>query len=127
MHFYYISRYILIHVKTKNMPRGNTQKRSGDLIASPQRIRHQKFACKSTSVPIEPISRNFAVKSTSQRARFRPQTLALTEIRRYQKTTEMLIKKLPFQRLVKLIDSDFLFYFAVFNVNDFIYTFAYDV
>ena len=39
--------------------------------------------------------------------RFRPGTLALKEIRRYQKSTELLIKKLPFQRLVREISQDF--------------------
>ena len=38
--------------------------------------------------------------------RFRPGTVALKEIRRYQKTTELLIQKLPFQRLVWEIASD---------------------
>ena len=33
----------------------------------------------------------------------RPGTVALREIRRYQKSTELLIRKLPFQRLVCLI------------------------
>ena len=33
--------------------------------------------------------------------RYRPGTVALREIRRYQKSTELLIRKLPFQRLVK--------------------------
>ena len=33
--------------------------------------------------------------------RYRPGTVALREIRRYQKSTEMLIPKLPFQRLVR--------------------------
>ena len=33
--------------------------------------------------------------------RFRPGTAALRAIRRYQKTTELLIRKLPFQRLVR--------------------------
>ena len=39
--------------------------------------------------------------------RFRPGTVALQEIRRYQKSTELLIKKLPFQRLVREIAQDF--------------------
>lgn len=39
--------------------------------------------------------------------RYRPGTVALREIRRYQKTTELLLKKLPFQRLVREIASDF--------------------
>ena len=33
--------------------------------------------------------------------RYRPGTVALREIRRYQKSTDLLIKKLPFQRLLK--------------------------
>ena len=33
--------------------------------------------------------------------RFRPGTVALRQIRKYQKSTELLIMKLPFQRLVK--------------------------
>ena len=35
--------------------------------------------------------------------RFRPGTVALRQIRRYQKTTELLIRKIPFQRLVREI------------------------
>ena len=38
---------------------------------------------------------------------FRPGTVALREIRRYQKSTELLIRKLPFQRLVREIDQEF--------------------
>lgn len=34
--------------------------------------------------------------------RYKPGTVALREIRRYQKSTELLIRKLPFQRLVSL-------------------------
>jgi len=39
--------------------------------------------------------------------RFRPGTQALREIRRYQRTTDLLIRKLPFQRLVREVASDF--------------------
>lgn len=35
--------------------------------------------------------------------RFRPGTVAIREIRKYQKSTSLLIRKLPFQRLVKSI------------------------
>ena len=35
--------------------------------------------------------------------RYRPGTVALREIRRYQKSTELLLWKLPFQRLVREI------------------------
>ncbi|CDW60411.1 Histone H3 [Trichuris trichiura] len=39
--------------------------------------------------------------------RYRPGTVALREIRRYQKSTELLIRRLPFQRLVREIPQDF--------------------
>jgi len=39
--------------------------------------------------------------------RYRPGTVALREIRRYQKSTDLLIKKLPFQRIVREIAQDF--------------------
>ena len=38
---------------------------------------------------------------------YRPGTVALHEIRRYQRSTEVLIRKLPFQRLVREIVQDF--------------------
>ena len=39
--------------------------------------------------------------------RYRPGTVALREIRKYQKSTELLLRKLPFQRLVREIAQDF--------------------
>ena len=39
--------------------------------------------------------------------RFRPGTVALSEIHHYQKSTELLIRRLPFQRLVQEIAQDF--------------------
>jgi histone H3 len=39
--------------------------------------------------------------------RYRPGTVALREIRRYQKSTELLIRKLPFARLVREVAQDF--------------------
>ena len=39
--------------------------------------------------------------------RFRPGTVALREIRRYQKSTELLLRKLPFQRLVREVASEY--------------------
>lgn len=42
-----------------------------------------------------------------KRHRYRPGTVALREIRRYQKSTEILIRRLPFARLVREIANDF--------------------
>ena len=52
--------------------------------------------------------------SARRKRRFRPGTVALREIRKYQKSTKLLIRKIPFQRLVreivyKMKDKDFKF------------------
>ena len=39
--------------------------------------------------------------------RYRPGTVALREIRKFQKSTDLLIRKLPFQRLVREIAGEF--------------------
>ena len=39
--------------------------------------------------------------------RYRPGTVALREIRKYQKSTELLLRKLPFQRLVRELAQNF--------------------
>lgn len=40
----------------------------------------------------------------------------LSEIRKYQKSTELLIRKLPFQRLVREIAQDFKVYLSLNSV-----------
>jgi histone H3/H4 len=55
--------------------------------------------------PSHPLS---STKENGKRPyRFRPGTNALREIRKYQNSTELLIRKLPFQRLVREIAHDF--------------------
>ncbi|KAJ3399578.1 centromeric DNA-binding histone H3-like protein cse4 [Chytridiales sp. JEL 0842] len=39
--------------------------------------------------------------------RFRPGTVALREIRKYQKSTDLLLRKLPFARLVREVTQEF--------------------
>ena len=47
-----------------------------------------------------------AVGGMKKPHRYRPGTVALREIRKYQKSTELLIRKMPFQRLVREIAQD---------------------
>ena len=47
-----------------------------------------------------------AATPQQKKRRFRPGTRALIEIRHYQKTVEFLIRKLPFQRLIREIAQD---------------------
>ncbi|EER00947.1 histone 3, putative [Perkinsus marinus ATCC 50983] len=48
-----------------------------------------------------------AVSTIRRPHRFRPGTVALREIRWYQRSSELLIKKLPFQRLIREIAQEF--------------------
>ena len=53
-------------------------------------------------------ARKFAPASSHVRKhRYRPGTVALREIRKYQKSPNLLIRKLPFQRLVREIMQSF--------------------
>ncbi len=45
--------------------------------------------------------------SVKKPRRYRPGTVALREIRKYQRSTDLLIRKLPFQRLVREIAQEF--------------------
>ena len=77
--------------------------------------RTKQTARKSTGgkAPRKQLARKAARKSAPATGgvkkphRYRPGTVALREIRRYQKSTELLIRKLPFQRLVREIAQDF--------------------
>ena len=76
--------------------------------------RTKQTARKSTGgkAPRKQLASKAARKSTKAEGqkkarRYRPGTVALREIRKYQKTTDLLIKKAPFQRLVREVSQDF--------------------
>ncbi|GMM34896.1 centromeric DNA-binding histone H3-like protein [Saccharomycopsis crataegensis] len=48
------------------------------------------------------------VQGSQKKRRYRPGTLALREIRKYQKSTDLLLRKLPFSRLVREIATDYM-------------------
>jgi len=49
-----------------------------------------------------------ADETTRKPRRFRPGTVALREIRKYQKSTDLLLRRLPFSRLVREISADMM-------------------
>ena len=77
--------------------------------------RTKQTARKSTGgkAPRKQLASQAARKSTPSTGivkkthRYRPGTVALREIRRYQKNTDLLLKKAPFQRLVREVAQDF--------------------
>lgn len=82
------------------MARTKTAPRKGASIKQPRRQTGTKTLRASSKKTSEaPIT---AKKSH----RYRPGTVALREIRRYQKGTDLLIRKLPFQRVVKSIAKE---------------------
>jgi len=74
--------------------------------------RTKQTARKSSFGPAPTFSTKGTVPATAgvkKPQRYRPGTVALREIRKYQKTTELLIRKLPFQRLVREIAQGYKF------------------
>ena len=75
--------------------------------------RTKQTARKSTGgkAPKKQLANKGAVKAAAGGAkkprRYRPGTVAIREIRRYQKTTDLLLKKAPFQRLVREVAQEF--------------------
>ena len=67
---------------------------------APRKQLANKAARKTTTVSNLPD----AVKKPH---RFRPGTVALREIRKFQKSTELLLRKLPFQRIVREIAQEY--------------------
>jgi histone H3/H4 len=60
-----------------------------------------------SNVTIENLGNAIDAQSSKKLHRFRAGTVTLREIRKYQKSTDLLIRKLPFQQLVREIASGF--------------------
>lgn len=77
--------------------KANVSSNSKSSLSKSSKIRMEKAAKKTA--PAEGGMKN--------RKRWRPGTVALREIKRYQKSTDLLIAKAPFQRFVKAICSGY--------------------
>ena len=96
-------------------PALNPGQRSGSLKPIQEEVRKTMAKKKAAEHAAQAAKAAKAAKKSGVKApkggvkrlhRFRPGTVALKEIRRYQKSTELLIWKLPFQRLVREIAND---------------------
>lgn len=67
-------------------------------------LKRAKGASSEATKSLKPGS---ALEAPKKPRRYRPGTVALREIRTYQKSTELLIRKLPFQRLVKEVSQQY--------------------
>ena len=91
------------HKEPRNPPRGRGRhgahkRRGGNPQYDPRR---------STKPPRTHDKSGVLHQAINRRHHYRPGTLALREIRHYQKRTNLLIKKAPFTRLVREIVQDF--------------------
>ena len=67
----------------------------------------RKNAAKAVAAAQKNLSHLLKMGSLKRPMRYRPGKVAMREIRCYQKTTELLIRKLPFNRLVREIAQGF--------------------
>ena len=69
----------------------------------------RKQATPAGKAPRKQVGNKAARKSAPIKKphRYRPGTVALREIRKYQKSTDLLIRKLPFQRLVREVAQEY--------------------
>ena len=97
-------------------PRRNVSKGNDTEPASQVQKRTQTRAASAVKKPTKTRSKTNAEKAVRKQApnkkgtnkphRYRPGTVALREIRRFQKSTDLLIRKKPFGKLVKEISQD---------------------
>ena len=99
--------------RTKKMAHKSTGKRARNQLATnlPRKTLSQEQARKNAAKASAAAQKNLGnpprTGGLKRPMRYRPGTVALREIRCYQKSTELLIRKLPFNRLVREIAQDF--------------------
>ncbi len=79
-------------------------------MARTKRTDRKSFGGKAPRTPLATKAARKSAPATGgvkKAHRYRPGTVAIREIRAYQKSTDLLIRKLPFQRLVREISSTF--------------------
>ena len=67
----------------------------------------RKNAAKAAAAAQKNLGNTLRTGGLKKPMRYRPRTVVLREIRCYQKSTKLLIRKLPFNRLVREIAQDF--------------------
>ena len=103
----------LLHLSRKHNPRNLIKKQ---IFSTKQIMARTKQTARKSAGGKAP-RKQLAQKASRKNApatggvkkahRYRPGTVALREIRRYQKSTELLLRKLPFQRLVREIAAQY--------------------
>jgi histone H3 len=95
--------------RTKKSIKAKSQGASGKLeqIINAQRLEDQRREKEERAWIEAETLRKRAQQEKTKKRHYRPGTVALREIRRYQKSTELLLRRLPFQRVVREIAQEF--------------------
>lgn len=91
-------------IPRKNVGKSVAGKRANLHPMHPQARKQMRIPGGGKHVPVKVAAKHGP--PTGRKRRWRPGTVALREIRRYQKSTELLIRKLPFQRFVREIANE---------------------
>ena len=73
---------------------------------NPSKGNEKNIGKKKPTKSLKQAKKSVAKTNIKKPHRFRPGTIAAREIKKYQKSTELLLRKLPFQRLVREISSE---------------------
>ncbi|TFK23239.1 histone H3 [Coprinopsis marcescibilis] len=84
----------------------SSKRRAPDDSDAPTAAKRPKAATARKSTGGQPPRRVAEAERPKARRRFHPGTVALREIRKYQKSTDLLLRKLPFSRVVREIALD---------------------
>lgn len=96
------------HQQQKDAIKNQEKEQEEKTILKEQRPQHATKSIKQTYAKKAP-RKNVNSGRIKKIHRYKPGTVAIREIRKYQKSSELLIRKLPFQRLVREISQDFRF------------------
>ena len=102
-HRTHVRTYARTHARTSPVVMARTKAK---VVQNSGKVRLSEAARAAGKMPRKPQTQESSNEAKKPH-RFRPGTVALREIRRYQKSTELLIRKMPFQRLVREIAQDF--------------------
>jgi hypothetical protein len=95
--------------KLQNPFHSKKQKKKNTMARTKQTARRStggKAPRKQLATKVARKSAKATAPETNKPHRYRPGTVALREIRKYQKSTDLLLRKAPFQRLVREVCDD---------------------
>ena len=101
--------YSLLNPPNQSQVQGALKRKTGKVprreFQNPPVHKRRQLATKAARARA-PTSSGVKCPTLLNKPRARPGTIALSQIRKYQRSTELLIRKLPFQRLVRELIHD---------------------